>query len=202
MTTSLRLSSFANKSSGSLGFAIVRIVMALAAVVILFQCRAHAACTPPSNGGVSICSPLSGSSDVNPVHYIAAASSPSCAAGIATVSVWLASGTQLYSVGGSKLDVFVPLRPGIYTTLVKATDKCGGSQQSSVAISVTGTAVITYQYNVQRTGANLYETALTPTNVNQALFGKIFACGVDSAIYGQPLFMPKLSIAGGTHNTV
>jgi hypothetical protein len=199
MTTSLPLSSFVTKSSA--GLPIVRIVT-LVAFVILFQYRAYAVCTPPTNGGVSLCSPLGGSSDVNPVHYIAAASSPSCAAGISTVSVWLASGTQLYSVGGAKLDAFVPFRPGIYNTLVKATDNCGGTQQSSVAISVTGTAVITYQYNPQRIGANLYETALTLANVNQTLFGKIFACGVDSTIYGQPLFMPKLSIAGGTHNVV
>ncbi len=61
------------------------------------------------------------------------------------------------------------------------------------------TAVITYQYNVQRTGANTYETTLTPANVNQSLFGKIFSCGVDSYIYGQPLFMPKLGISGSMH---
>ncbi len=56
-----------------------------------------------------------------------------------------------------------------------------------------------YQYNAQRTGANIYETTLTPANVNESLFGKIFSCGVDSYIYGQPLFMPKLGISGSTH---
>jgi len=182
--------------------AIIRIVLVLVGVVAIFQAPAHAACPPPTVGGISVCSPANGSSDVNPVHYIAAASSPSCTAGISLMSIWLASGSQLYSVGGSKLDTFLPLRPGLYSTVVKATDKCGVTQQSSVSITVTGTAVVTYQYNVQRNGANLYETTLTPANVNQTLFGKIFACSVDSSVYGQPLFMPKQSIAGGTHNVV
>jgi hypothetical protein len=182
--------------------AMVRIVFALAALVALFQAPAHAACAPPNGGGVAICSPQNASNDVNPVHYIAAASSTTCSAGISAMAIVSSSGSTLYSVGGSTLDTFLPLRPGAYTTTVKATDKCGGAQQSSVNLTVTATAVITYQYNVQRTGANLYETVLNPTNVNATTFGKIFSCGVDSFIYGQPLFMPKLSIAGGTHNVV
>ena len=31
---------------------------------------------------------------------------------------------------------------------------------------------------------------------------KIFSCGVDSSIYGQPLFMPNLNVAGSVHNVV
>jgi hypothetical protein len=139
---------------------------------------------------------------VNPVHYIAAASSPSCAAGIATMSIQPKPGVTAYSVAGATLDTFLPLSPGSYTTTVKAVDKCGGTSQQAVSITVTGTAVLTYQYNVQRTGANVYETMLTPANVNATLFGKLFACSVDSFIYGQPLFVPKLNIAGGTHNVV
>lgn len=118
------------------------------------------------------------------------------------MAIMTAPGQTPYTVGGPRLDTFLPLKPGAYSTTVKATDKCGKSFQSSVAITVKGTAVLTYQYNVQRTGANLYETLLTPANVNAATFGKIFSCPVDSFVYGQPLFMPNLSIAGGTHNVV
>jgi len=172
------------------------------AVVAIMQVPAHAACSPPGTGGVAICSPQSASKDVNPVHYIAAASSPSCAGGISTMLIQPKPGVTAYSVGGATLDTFLPQGPGTYSTTVVAKDKCGGTSQKTVSITVMGTAVLTYQYNVQRTGANLYETALTPANVNTILFGKIFACPVDSFIYGQPLFVPKLSIAGGTHNVV
>jgi len=171
-------------------------------MVVIMQGPAYAACSPPSGGGVAICSPQSASKDVNPVHYIAAASSPTCAGGIATMFIQPKPGVNAYSIGGSTLDTFLPQSPGTYTTTIVAKDKCSGTSKKTVGITVTGTAVITYQYNVQRLGANLYETQLTYANVNSALFGKLFSCNVDSFIYGQPLFVPKLSIAGGTHNVV
>ena len=205
----LIVSSFCNFSNGISGELNKRRKLSLKtafwlfpAMVAIMQVPAHAACSPPSGGGVAICSPQSASKDVNPVHYIAAASAPSCAAGIATMSIQPKPGVTAYSIGGSTLDTFLPQAPGSYTTTIVANDKCGSTSKKTVGITVTGTAVITYQYNVQRLGANLYETQLTPANVNSALFGKIFSCSVDSFIYGQPLFVPKLSIAGGTHNVV
>ncbi len=63
--------------------------------------------------------------------------------------------------------------------------------------------VLTSQYNNARTGANLNETALTPSAVNVHQFGKLFALHVDGDIYGQPLYMPRLEIPGkGIHNVV
>jgi hypothetical protein len=85
--------------------------------------KQRAACTAPTAGGVAICSPQSASKDVNPVHYIAAASSPSCAAGIATISIQPKPGVTAYSVAGATLDTFLPLGPGTYNTTVKAVDK-------------------------------------------------------------------------------
>ena len=180
---------------------LARIGIVLSTLAAIAVPAAHAVCPPPSGGGVNVCSPTH-SSNVNPVHFISAASSPTCTAGISMMSIVSSSGTNLYSIGGSILDTFLPLRPGAYSTTVRAMDKCGGTQQAGVAITVTGTAVITYQYNVQRTGANTFETQLTPSNVNVSTFGKIFSCSVDSFIYGQPLFMPNVKIAGGVHNLV
>jgi uncharacterized protein (TIGR03437 family) len=62
--------------------------------------------------------------------------------------------------------------------------------------------VLTYQYDLTRAGANRNETILTPSNVNQNQFGKLFTVGVDGYIYGQPLYVAGLSVAGGIHNVV
>jgi hypothetical protein len=180
--------------------ATIRILLVLAGLLAIFRAPAQAACSGPSPEGIAVCSPLN-ASNVNPVHY-RAASTTTCSTGILSMAILSARGTQLYSVAGSSLDTFLPLRPGSYTTTVQATDKCGGTQQTKVAVTVTGTAVITYQYNVQRTGANLSETVLTPANVHAATFGKISSCEVDSFIYGQPLFVPNINIGGETHNAV
>jgi hypothetical protein len=61
----------------------------------------------------------------------------------------------------------------------------------------------TAQYDNARTGAYLKETKLTPHNVNQRQFGKLFTLKVDGDIYGQPLFLAGLQIPGkGRHDVV
>src|ERR1700722_6210631 len=62
--------------------------------------------------------------------------------------------------------------------------------------------VYTDKYDNYRTGANLNETILTHSNVNSSQFGKLFSVTVDGQIYAQPLYVPNVSIAGGTHNVV
>jgi hypothetical protein len=57
-------------------------------------------------------------------------------------------------------------------------------------------------YNLERTGANLQETVLTPANVNSNTFGKLFTVHTDGEVYAQPLYVSNLAIAGGTHNVV
>lgn len=62
--------------------------------------------------------------------------------------------------------------------------------------------VLTYQYDNTRAGQNLNEVLLTKTNVNQNQFGKLFSYPVDGQIYGQPLYLGGVNIAGGFHNVV
>jgi hypothetical protein len=70
-------------------------------------------------------------------------------------------------------------------------------------IGVTDLAgVTTYHNNLSRDGSNTREFALTPSNVTTASFGKLFACTVDAAVYGQPLWVPNLTINGTQHNVI
>jgi hypothetical protein len=62
--------------------------------------------------------------------------------------------------------------------------------------------VLTYQYDNTRAGANLNEVVLTPANVNFNQFGKLFSHSVDGYIYGQPLYLAGVNIAGNVHNVV
>lgn len=64
-------------------------------------------------------------------------------------------------------------------------------------------SVLTYHNDAARTGQNVSETLLTPLNVNQTHFGKLFAQGVDGYIYAQPLYLQNVAISGkGMHNVV
>jgi hypothetical protein len=63
--------------------------------------------------------------------------------------------------------------------------------------------VLTYHYDLARTGADLNETTLTPTNVNSTTFGKLFVDHVNGKVNAQPLYVANLSIPGkGTHNVL
>lgn len=64
------------------------------------------------------------------------------------------------------------------------------------------TDVTTYKNDVARTGQNLTETALTPTNVNSAAFGKLRFLATDGLVDAQPLYLSALNVAGAVHNVV
>jgi uncharacterized protein (TIGR03437 family) len=63
-------------------------------------------------------------------------------------------------------------------------------------------SVLSYHGDLARTGQNLNETVLTPANVASSAFGKRFAFAVDGQVYAQPLYVPNVAIAGGTHNVI
>ena len=63
-------------------------------------------------------------------------------------------------------------------------------------------AVLTYHNDDARDGAFTQETTLMPSVVNSSQFGKLRSYAVDGQIYAQPLYVPQLSIDGGTHNVV
>ena len=67
----------------------------------------------------------------------------------------------------------------------------------SAAVNVTS-----WRFDATRTGQNLSETLLTPSNVNSTSFGKLFSYGVDGYVYAQPLYITALTIGGGTHNVL
>lgn len=65
-----------------------------------------------------------------------------------------------------------------------------------------GVSVLTQDYDIGRSGANLSETTLTPANVNSAGFGRLYAYAVDDEVFAQPLYVPGVSIGGVAHNIV
>ncbi len=65
------------------------------------------------------------------------------------------------------------------------------------------TSVVTYHNDNARTGQYLSEILLAPANVKPGSFGKRFYLQVDGAVYAQPLYLPRVKVAGkGLHNVL
>jgi len=63
--------------------------------------------------------------------------------------------------------------------------------------------ILTYHNDNARTGQNLNETILTPSNVNSAQFGKLFQLPVDGKVDAQPLYAAGVAIPSqGTRNVL
>lgn len=122
-----------------------------------------------------------------------------------TAVTWAVDGTT----GGSAA-VGVISSSGLYaapaaagTHSVTVTSVQDPSKSASSTLAVTDLAgVTTYHYDAARDGVNAHEYLLNPANVRTSLFGKVFACPVDGAIYTEPLWMPALTVNGSVHNVV
>ena len=78
----------------------------------------------------------------------------------------------------------------------------GGLVAAQPTAALTKTSVATYHYDIYRTGWNYTETTLTAANfpLNFGLIG--LNTTFDDLIDAQPLVVPGLTIAGGTHDVV
>jgi hypothetical protein len=116
----------------------------------------------------------------------------------------------------NSLAALSPTFLGVLAQMFAPRCKMGRNQLKSIAHSIISivfamfvtsaataqSSVLTQDYDMSRSGANLTESILTPSNISSATFGKLFSYPVDEEIFAQPLYVPNLVIAGGTHNVV
>src|ERR1700722_18041580 len=77
---------------------------------------------------------------------------------------------------------------------------CLVSMSSTSRLSAQG--VLTWHNDAARTGQNLTETLLSPSNVNSTSFGLKFTLPVDGKVDAQPLYVPSLTISAVPHNVL
>jgi hypothetical protein len=106
-----------------------------------------------------------------------------------TTSLYLASGPHLIEVQAKDAQSGT-----VYTTPVNITVS-GGSGGGSLNYT-------TWKNDNARTGQQLKETILTPSNVNTTHFGVLYSNPLDGAVFAQPLYVSNLSIGGAIHNVV
>lgn len=94
------------------------------------------------------------------------------------------------------------------TFRVMVSNSAGSVTSNSATLTVNpGTSnssvdVVTYHYDVGRTGQNLNETTLTTANVKSATFGKKGDFTVDGKVDAQPLYLSQVNISGQNKNVL
>ncbi len=86
--------------------------------------------------GVSVSSPVTGSTVASPVKFVATAGSTTCAQGIATMGIYINNALE-YLSNGSSLNTSLPLAEGSYNAVIEAWDYCGGASTSPVSLNVS-----------------------------------------------------------------
>ncbi len=116
---------------------------------------------------------------------------------------WLVDG----QVGGSSSFGTISTT-GLYTPPTSAgthtVTAMTSTQTATSTVYITNyPGTFTYHNDNLRTGQNTNEIALTPSNVNQAQFGKLFAYALDGIAFASPLYVASVSVPGqGFHNIV
>ena len=106
-------------------------------------------------------------------------------------------------------------RIGLFV-MVAACSDCKAQPTAAVAPPPTGADVapsddvvrdgsndiLTFQYDLSRTGVAPNETVLTPANVKAGTFGRVASLTVDGYVYAQPLFVSKVLTTTGLRDVV
>jgi hypothetical protein len=94
------------------------------------------------------------------------------------------------------------------TFQVVVSNQLGNTPSVSAKLTVAsgpppaGIDVTTYKYDLNRSGLNPAESALTVANVASATFGLLRTLSVDGRVDAQPLYLSQLGVAGAAHNVV
>jgi hypothetical protein len=91
---------------------------------------------------------------------------------------------------------------------VIVTNSLGSITSNTATLTVNASSgsssidVVTYHYDNLRTGQNVSEMTLAPSNVNVSSFGKLGEFAVDGLVDGQPLLVSNLAIPGKGNKNV
>ena len=133
------------------------------------------------------------------------------AAGTAPLSYqWSKDGTAIAGANASSYTTAPTAREDDGSQFaVMVTNSAGSATSNAAKLSVTPVPspptpsdVTTFKNDTARTGQYLFETTLTPADINSSSFGLLGLMPVDGKVDAQPLYLGQLPVAGANHNVL
>jgi hypothetical protein len=90
----------------------------------------------PAFATVNVTSPANGATVTSPVHYVATATTSTCAQGVASMGIYI-DNKLTYVVDATSMNTTLTFTPGSYHTVVEEWDKCGGATYTTINITVS-----------------------------------------------------------------
>jgi phospholipase C len=124
------------------------------------------ALTTPAFATVTVSSPVTGSTLTSPVHYVASATTTTCATGVASMGIYV-DNVKTYVVNATTVNTEISMSVGSHNTTVEEWDKCGGATVAHINLTIEATAApivgITAKSSTITEGS---ASTLTVTSVN------------------------------------
>ena len=93
----------------------------------------------PAFATVTVTSPTAGITTTSPVHYVASATTSTCAAGVASMGVYV-DNVKIYVVDATTMNTEISMSVGSHNTTVEEWDKCGGATVDHIALTIEASA--------------------------------------------------------------
>ncbi len=139
----------------------------------------------PALATVTVSSPANGAKVSSPAHYVATATAPTCAKGVASIGIYVGN-TKVYVAQGASLNYQLTLATGAQKTHVQEWDKCGGASKTEIDVTVTGGTPTGPTVNITAKPASITlgeSSTLTVTATNDT---QVTVNGTDGSTYTLP----------------
>ena len=142
----------------------------------------------PAFATVTVTSPTNGATVTSPVHYLASATTTTCATGVASMGIYV-DDVKIYVVDAATLNTEITIAAGSHETTVEEWDKCGGATVDHIDLTVEASAAPTVAITAKSsTVTDGSSSILTVTATNSTA---VTVTGTNGASY-------TLAAGGGT----
>jgi hypothetical protein len=181
------------------GFVTPKELMAAASESVLESGGAGSSSEPAP--AIDVSTPGDGSSLAGPVHFKAAATTM-CADGIASMAIYTAPQHLAYSSRYASLDAWLRLDPGIYQTIIEASDNCQNSTQVSLKIIVTSSDSALPGSNATQTFQAATASTTTTTTTATTCGPPHYCSRTDTKVVHYPSPLPNFGGLRGINTVV